>query len=266
MMYHTKYHRPSTIEDAVAALGAAEDGKFLAGGQTLLATMKQRLAAPTDLIDLRGIPGMSGITVDADAVTIGANTIHADVVSSREIAAAIPALVEMVKHIGDPAVRHVGTLGGSLANNDPAADYPAAVLGLNATVITDRREIPADEYFVGLFTTALEEDEIIKAVRFPRPARAGYQKFAQPASRFALVGVLVAETDDGMRVAVTGAGSDGVFRVDSLEDALSDEFSAEALDGVSVDPEGLMGDIHATPDYRAQLIRVLAQRAVRDAG
>lgn len=266
MMYQTKYHRPASLEDAVAALGSAEDGKFLAGGQTLLATMKQRLAAPTDLVDLRGIPGLSGITVDADGVTIGAATVHADVAASREIAAAIPALAALATHIGDPAVRHMGTIGGSLANNDPAADYPAAVLGLNGTIITNQREISADEYFVGLFTTALEEDEIITAVRFPRPARAAYQKFAQPASRFALVGVLVAETDDGVRVAVTGAGSDGVFRADSIEDALTDDFSAAALDAVSVDAEGLMGDIHATPDYRAHLIRVLAQRAVKAAG
>ncbi|WP_299839404.1 xanthine dehydrogenase family protein subunit M [uncultured Paracoccus sp.] len=265
-MYQTKYHRPASIDDAVAALAAAEDGKFLSGGQTLLATMKQRLAAPTDLVDLRGIPGMSGITVDADGVTIGAATIHADVAASPEVAAAIPALAALASHIGDPAVRHMGTIGGSLANNDPAADYPAAVLGLNGTVITNQREIPAEEYFVGLFTTALEEGEIIKAVRFPRPKRAAYQKFAQPASRFALVGVLVAETDDGVRVAITGAGSDGVFRAGAFEAALNGDFSAGALDSASVDADDLMNDIHATPEYRAHLARVLAQRAVKAAG
>lgn len=261
-MYQTKYHRPASLADAASALGGAEDGKYLAGGQTLLATMKQRLAAPTDLIDLRGIPGMSGITVDGDAVTIGAATTHAEVAASRDVAAAIPALAELARHIGDPAVRHMGTIGGSLANNDPAADYPAAVLGLNATIITDQREIPADEFFEGLFTTALDEGEIIKAVRFPRPSRASYQKFAQPASRFALVGVLVAETADGVRVAVTGAGSDGVFRAEALEQALSSDFAATALDGASVDADGLLNDIHATPDYRAHLVRVLTGRAV----
>lgn len=260
-MYQTNYHRPTSVDDAVSALSGAEDGKYLAGGQTLLATMKQRLAAPTDLVDLRGIPGMSGITVDGDSVTIGAATTHAEVAASADLAAAIPALAALARHIGDPAVRHMGTLGGSLANNDPAADYPAAVLGLNATVITNQREIPAEEYFLGLFTTALDEGEIIKSVRFPRPRRAGYQKFAQPASRFALVGVLVAETADGVRVAVTGAGSDGVFRAEGLEAALSANFSAGALDGSSIDAEGLLNDIHATPDYRAHLVRVLAQRA-----
>lgn len=260
-MYQTNYHRPTSVDDAVSALSGAEDGKYLAGGQTLLATMKQRLAAPTDLVDLRGIPGMSGITVDGDSVTIGAATTHAEVAASADLAAAIPALAALARHIGDPAVRHMGTLGGSLANNDPAADYPAAVLGLNATVITNQREIPAEEYFLGLFTTALDEGEIIKSVRFPRPRRAGYQKFAQPASRFALVGVLVAETADGVRVAVTGAGSDGVFRAEGLEQALSANFSAGALDGSSIDAEGLLNDIHATPDYRAHLVRVLAQRA-----
>lgn len=265
-MYQTKYHRPTSVDDAVKVIGGAEDGKYLAGGQTLLATMKQRLAAPTDLVDLRGIDGMSGITVDADGVTIGAATTHAEVAASPDVTGAIPALAALASHIGDPAVRHMGTIGGSLANNDPAADYPAAVLGLNATVITNQREIPADEFFEGLFTTALEENEIIKAVRFPRPKRAAYQKFAQPASRFALVGVLVAETADGVRVSVTGAGSDGVFRAEELEEALSGNFSASALDGTSVDAEGLLNDIHATPDYRAHLVRVLAQRAVTAAG
>lgn len=265
-MYQTKYHRPANVADALSMLGAAEDGKFLAGGQTLLATMKQRLAAPTDLVDLRGIDGMSGIAVDGASVTIGATTTHAEVAASRDVAGAIPALAALAAHIGDPAVRHVGTIGGSLANNDPAADYPTAVLGLNGTIITDQREIPAEDYFLGLFTTALEEGEIIKAIRFPRPKRAAYQKFPQPASRFALVGVLVAETADGIRVAVTGAGSDGVFRVEAIEEALSGDFSAAALNGVSVDAEGLMGDIHATPEYRAHLIRVLAQRAVAAAG
>lgn len=265
-MYQTKYHKPASLDDAIAALGNAEDGKFLSGGQTLLATMKQRLAAPSDLIDLRGIPDMVGIRVEGDTVTIGAATTHAEVASNADLAGAIPALSGLAVLIGDPAVRHMGTIGGSLANNDPAADYPAAVLGLNATVVTNQREIPAEEYFQGLFTTALEEDEVITAIRFPKPRRASYQKFPNPASRFALVGVMVAETDDGVRVAVTGAGSDGVFRAEALEQALSGDFSAGALDGASVDADGLMGDIHATPDYRAHLIRVLAKRAVEAAG
>lgn len=261
-MYQLKYHKPASIDDAVAALNSAEDGKFLAGGQTLLATMKQRLAAPSDLVDLRGIEGMTGIAVDTASVTIGAAMTHAEVAADRGLADAIPALAALANHIGDPAVRHMGTIGGSLANNDPAADYPAAVMGLNGTVITNKREISAEEYFEGLFTTALEEDEIIKAVRFPRPKRASYQKFPNPASRFALVGVMVADTADGPRVAVTGAGSDGVFRAEALEQALSGSFSAVALDGVAVDAEDLMGDIHATPEYRAHLIKVLAKRAI----
>lgn len=265
-MYQTNYHRPTSVDDAVATLSGAEDGKYLAGGQTLLSTMKQRLAAPTDLVDLRGIPGLSGITVDGDAVTIGAAVTHAEVASSPDVVGAIPALAALAGHIGDPAVRHMGTIGGSLANNDPAADYPAAALGLNATIFTNQREIPAEAYFQGLFATALEDDEIITSVRFPRPKRAAYQKFAQPASRFALVGVLVAETAEGVRVAVTGAGSDGVFRAEGLEQALSANFAASALDGTSVDADGLLNDIHATPDYRAHLVRVLAQRAVAAAG
>ncbi|TRW98273.1 xanthine dehydrogenase family protein subunit M [Paracoccus sp. M683] len=265
-MYQTKYHKAASFDDAVAALGAAEDGKYLAGGQTLLATMKQRLAAPTDLVDLRGIDGMVGISVDGDSVTIGAATTHAEVASNAALRAVIPVLCDLAVLIGDPAVRHMGTIGGSLANNDPAADYPAAVLGLNGTVITNQREIPADEYFEGLFTTALDEGEIIKAVRFPKPRRAAYQKFPNPASRFALVGVLVADTGDGPRVAVTGAGSDGVFRAEALEEALAGGFSAASLEGASVDSDGLMGDIHATPEYRAHLIGVLARRGVAAAG
>lgn len=261
-MYPTKYHKPDSIDAAVAALNAAEDGKFLSGGQTLLATMKQHLAAPSDLIDLRGIDGMAGISVDGDSVTIGAATTHAQVASSTELRAAIPALADLARLIGDPSVRNMGTIGGSLANNDPAADYPAAVLGLNATVVTNRREIPAEEFFEGLFATALDEDEIITAIRFPIPRRAAYQKFPNPASRFALVGVMVADTADGPRVAVTGAGSDGVFRAGPLEQALAGGFAADALSGVSVDAGDLMADIHATSEYRAHLIGVLTRRAV----
>ncbi|MCB1348703.1 MAG: xanthine dehydrogenase family protein subunit M [Maritimibacter sp.] len=255
-MYPTKYHKPADVEAAVAALG--EEGKFLAGGQTLLATMKQHLAAPTDLVDLRGL-GLSGITAGPDGVTIGATTVHADVAQSGDVPAAIATLAGGV---GDPQVRNMGTIGGSIANNDPAADYPAGVLGMGATVVTSKREIAADDFFQGLFTTALEEDEIVTAVRFPAVERAGYAKFKQPASRFCLVGVFVARTADGARVAVTGAGEDGVFRHEGLEAALSANWSPEAVDGVEVSEDGLMSDIHGDAAYRANLIKVMARRAV----
>ena len=259
-MYPTKYHKPESIEAAVALLGG--EAKVLAGGQTLIPTMKQHLAQPGDLVDIRAIPGLSGISVEGGSVTIGAATTHAEVAGSAEVAGAIPALAALAGGIGDPAVRHMGTIGGSLANNDPAADYPAAVLGLGATVVTSKREIAADDFFQGLFTTALDEDEIITAVRFPVPKRAGYAKFDQPASRFALVGVFVAETADGVRVAVTGAGEDGVFRHEGLEQALAADWSADAAKAVDVSAEGLMSDIHASAEYRANLIRVMAARAV----
>lgn len=257
-MYPTKYHKPADLDAAVSALGDGEDPKFLAGGQTLLATMKQHLAAPTDLVDLRGL-GLSGITASGDGVTIGATTVHADVARSGEVPAAIAVLAA---GIGDPQVRNMGTIGGSVANNDPAADYPAGVLGMGATVVTNRREIAADDFFEGLFTTALEEDEIITAVRFPDVERAGYAKFKQPASRFCLVGVFVAKTPGGARVAVTGAGDEGVFRHAGLEAALSANWSAEAVDGVDVSPDGLMSDIHGDAAYRANLIKVMTKRAV----
>jgi len=255
-MYPTKYHKPASVADAVGALG--DDGKFLAGGQTLLATMKQHLAAPTDLVDLRGL-GLSGIKVAGGEVTIGATSVHAEVAANGEVP---PALAALAAGIGDPQVRNVGTIGGSLANNDPAADYPAAVLGMGATVVTNSREIAADEFFDGLFTTALEEKEIITAVRFPAVERAGYAKFKQPASRFCLVGVFVAKTSAGARVAVTGAGEDGVFRHEGLEAALSADWSPEAVDAVEVSAEGLMSDIHGDASYRANLIKVMAKRAV----
>ncbi len=255
-MYPTNYHKPSSIADAVSALG--DDGKYLAGGQTLLATMKQHLAAPSDLVDLRGL-GMSGISASGGNVSIGATTIHADVASSADVPAALRTLAG---GIGDPLVRNAGTIGGSIANNDPAADYPAAVLGLAATVKTSKRDIAADDFFQGLFTTALEEDEIITAIVFPQPQAAGYAKFKQPASRFALVGVFVAKTGDGVRVAVTGAGEDGVFRHAGLEAALSSNWSADAVDAVDVSAEGLMSDIHGDAEYRANLIKVMTKRAV----
>lgn len=261
-MYPTKYHKAASVEDAVAALANGEDGKLLAGGMTLIATMKQHLAAPDVLVDIRAIDGMSGISASGDTLTIGAATTHAEVAGSPEVTSLCPALACLAAGIGDPAVRNAGTIGGSLANNDPAADYPAAILALGATIVTNTREIAADDYFDGLFGTALEDDEIITAVRVTKPAAAGYAKFRQPASLFALVGVFAAQTADGARVAVTGAGEDGVFRHEGLESALSTNWSADAVDGVDVSADGLMGDIHADPAYRANLIKVMAKRAV----
>ena len=264
-MYQMKYHKPASIDEAVAAIGAAEEGRILGGGQTLLPTMKQRLAAPSDLVDVRGIAGMQDISVADGVVTIGAAVRHADVAGNADVQAHIPALAALAGGIGDPAVRAMGTIGGSVANNDPAADYPSAVLALGATVVTNQREIAADDFFRGMFETALHEGEIITAVRFPVPSRAGYAKFRNPASRYALVGVFVAESGSGVRVAVTGAGEDGVFRAEAIEDALAADFSAGALDGVSLDADGMLSDIHATAAYRAHLVTVMAKRAVTSA-
>lgn len=264
-MYPTKYHKAGSVSDAVAALSGSDAGKVLAGGQTLLPTMKQHLAAPSDLVDIRGIEGMDGISVDGDTVTIGAATRHADVASSADVQAKIPGLAKLAGGIGDPAVRSMGTIGGSLANNDPAADYPAAVLGLGATVVTDRREIAADDFFDGMFATALEEDEVITAVRFPVPSRSAYAKFPNPASRYAMVGVMVAETGGGVRVAVTGAGEDGVFRHEAMEAALSSDFSAGAIEDVATPEDGMLSDIHGSAAYRAHLVGVMAKRAVEAA-
>ncbi|OWU84291.1 carbon monoxide dehydrogenase [Oceanicola sp. 22II-s10i] len=257
-MYPTKYHKPADIDAAVAALGSGEDPKVLAGGQTLIATMKQHLASPSDLIDIRGL-GLSGISASGGGVTIGATTVHAEVAASKDVH---PALAKLAGGIGDPMVRNAGTIGGSIANNDPAADYPSAVLGMGATVVTNRREIAADDYFQGLFMTALEEGEIVTAVKFPAVEKAGYAKFKQPASRFCLVGVFVAKTANGARVAVTGAGEDGVFRHAGLEAALSSNWSPDAVAGVDVSADGLLSDIHGDAEYRANLIRVMAKRAV----
>ncbi|RMD92679.1 MAG: carbon monoxide dehydrogenase, partial [Alphaproteobacteria bacterium] len=253
---------PATLADALAAL-AAEDAQPLAGGQTLIPTLKQRLASPSVLVSLSGIEELKGVRREGDELCIGAATTHSEV--AREAAAHYPALAALAAGIGDPAVRNRGTIGGSLANNDPAADYPAAVLASGATVVTNAREIAADDFFQGLFATALDEDEIITAVRFPKVKRAAYAKFAQPASRFALVGVFVAETAGGVRVAVTGAGEEGVFRHEGLEAALAADFSPAAVDGVEVSAEGLMSDLHADADYRAHLIKVMAKRAVASA-
>jgi len=261
-MYQTTYHRASSIDEAVRLLSEAEDAKLVAGGQTLIPTMKQRLAAPSDLIDLRHIPELKGITVSGNSVRIGAGTPHAQVADSQEIRAVCPAFCELAGVIGDPHVRHMGTIGGSIANNDPAADYPAAMLGLKGTIHTSKRDISADDFFVGLFETALEADEIITAVSFAAPQKAGYAKFRNPASRYAMTGVFVAQHGDGVRVAVTGAGENGVFRATELEARLAGSFDEAALQGATVPSSGLISDIHASAEYRANLIVVMAKRAL----
>ncbi|WP_407177992.1 FAD binding domain-containing protein [Bradyrhizobium sp. STM 3562] len=266
-MYQTTYHRASSIDEAAALFAKGKEAKYLAGGHTLIPVMKQRLAAPSDVIDLGRIKELYGIEVSADAVTIKAATPHQDVAISTDVQKAIPALAYLASTIGDPAVRHRGTIGGSLANNDPAADYPAAVLALGATIKTNKRTIAADDFFQGLFSTALEDGEIITAVSFPIPAKAGYAKFPHPASRFALTGVFVAQTKAGdVRVAATGASQDGVMRLGTIESALKGNWSASALDGITIPPSGLISDIHGAADYRAHLIKVMAQRAVTAAG
>ncbi|MFJ7352963.1 FAD binding domain-containing protein [Phyllobacterium sp. NPDC097923] len=263
-MYETQYHRATSVEDAARQMGAAEDGKFLSGGMTLIPTMKQRLASPSHLIDLRHIPGLKGITITGKTVRIGAATTHYDVAVHAELARLCPAITHLAAHIGDPQVRNMGTIGGSVANNDPAADYPAALLALNATVITSARSLAAADFFAGLFETALEPDEIVTAVEFTAPDRAAYKKFPNPASLYAMAGVFVAKAGNEVRVAVTGAGENGVFRAQALEAALAKSFSAAALDGVVVSADGLMSDMHASADYRANLVKVMAKRAVAE--
>ncbi|RVU44416.1 FAD binding domain-containing protein [Rubrivivax rivuli] len=255
------YNTPGSVADAVKA-AALEDSKYIAGGQTLLQSMKLGLIAPSALIDLGAIADMKGICRDGNAIVIGAGTTHADVAASKEVQQAIPALADLAGHIGDRQVRNRGTLGGSLANNDPAACYPAAVLGLGATVHTNQRKIAADDFFVGVYTTALNDGEIITGVSFPIPEKAGWQKFKQPASRFSLVGVFVAKTAGGVRVAVTGAGANGVFRASGLEALLAANYSAAALTGATVPADELNSDLHGSAEYRAALIPVLAARAV----
>lgn len=259
------YTRPASLSDAATAHANADDAMYMAGGQTLIPVLKQGLAMPTDVVDLNKVDGLSGIEVAGGFVTIGAMTRHAVVAASAEIKGALPALTVLAGGIGDAQVRNRGTIGGSLANNDPSADYPAAVMGLGATIVTDRREIAAEDYFDGMFATNLEPGEIIKAVKFPVPEKAGYAKFPNPASRYALVGVFVAKTASDVRVAVTGAGQDGVFRAAEIEDALNTNFSADALSGVTVPADDLMTDMHADAAYRANLIGVMAKRAVKQA-
>jgi len=260
-MYDFTYHKPKSVSDALDTLSGADDGQFIAGGQTIIPVMKQRLAMPSDVIDLGGIADLQGISVSGGIVSIKAMTPHAHVAASADVKSAIPALAELASLIGDPHVRNRGTIGGSIANNDPAADYPAAVLGLGATVKTDKREIAGDDFFLDIFETALDDGEMITAVDFPVPDGAAYIKFPNPASRFALVGVMVSRTGGNVRVAVTGAGP-CVFRVAEMEQALAANFVADSVAGVSVPADGLNTDIHASAEYRAHLIKVLTGRAV----
>jgi aerobic carbon-monoxide dehydrogenase medium subunit len=255
------YHKPSSIPEAVALVANGGDGQSIAGGMSLLPAMKQRLASPAALIDLSAIPALKGIGVQGDVLTVGAMTRHFDVATSPLAAKTLPALARLAGGIGDPAVRNRGTIGGSLANNDPAADYPAAVLALGAIIVTDKREIAADHFFRGLFETALEPGELITAVKFPVPLAAGYAKAPNPASRFALVGVFVAKFASGTRVAVTGAGP-VVFRVPAFEAALSRRFEPDAVNGHGIDLAELNSDIHAEAAFRAHLITVMGKRAV----
>jgi len=260
-MYSFNYQKTKSVADAAAALGKNADAKLLAGGQSLIAAMKLRLAQPAQLVDLGDVAELRGIKVDGGNVTIGAMTRHAEVATSADVKKAIPALAALAGMIGDRMVRNMGTLGGSVAHNDPAADYPAAVLGLGATVITNKRKIAADDFFKGMFETALQAGEIITAVSFPAPKRAAYMKFKNPASRYAMVGVFVAETAGGPRVAVTGAGP-GVFRVPEMEKALAGKFAPDSVANIAVKASGLNSDIHASAEYRAHLVTVMAKRAV----
>ncbi len=264
-MYAFTYNRASGLRQATNLLGSLDDPKLLAGGQTLLPTMKQRLASPANIVDLNMIEGIADIELKGRSVVIGAMARHAEVANSPIVQQNIPALAYLAGLIGDPAVRHRGTIGGSVANNDPNADYPAACLGLGATIITTKRKIAADEFFKGLFETALEGDEIITKISFPVAKKAGYYKFRNQASRFALVGVFVAKRPSEIRVAVTGAGGSGVFRVTSFEEALKKRFSPKSLDGLTVPANGLAGDIHGSAEYRAHLIGVCAKRALEAA-
>ncbi|WP_208347334.1 FAD binding domain-containing protein [Pseudaestuariivita rosea] len=259
-MHNFDFVKPGTVADAAAAL-QGDEAQPLGGGQTLIPTMKQRLAAPETLVSLIGIAEMQGVCkTDAGELSIGGATTHATV--EAEAASLFPGLAGLAGRIGDPAVRNRGTIGGSLANNDPAACYPAAALATGATIRTDKREIAADDYFQGMFTTALDEGEIIVEVRMPIPEKSNYQKFLQPASRFALTGVFVAKYADGVRVAVTGASEEGVFRWTEAEQALGSNFAADAISGLSVSADGMINDLHGTPEYRAHLVKVLTGRAV----
>ena len=265
-MYSFKFHRPETVRQASSLLAKNVDAKLLAGGHTLIPTMKLRLASPAHLVDLSKIEGLAGIELKGRSISIGAMTRHYDVANSPIVQENLPALAHLAGVIGDPAVRHRGTIGGSIANNDPTADYPAGCLGLGATIVTNKRKIKADDYFVGMFETTLEPDEIIVRIQFPLVQKAGYEKFRNQASRYALVGVFVSKRGSEIRVAVTGAGGSGVFRVKSFEEALKKRFSPKVLEGLSVPADGMASDIHGIAEYRAHLIGVLARRAVAAAG
>jgi len=260
-MHNFNYHRAADVADASGKLTSLDDPKLLAGGMTLLPTLKNRLAAPSDLIDLAGLADLKGISVEGNEVVVRAMTPHAVVAASAEVQKALPALAQLAGNIGDPAVRHRGTIGGSVANSDPAADYPAGCVGLDATIVTNKRKISADDFFLGLFETALEAGEVITSVRFKIPERACYMKFRHPASGYAVVGVMVAKYGSKARVAVTGAGP-CVFRVSEMEAALEKSFAPASVANVKVSPEQLMGDIHCSAEYRAHLITVYARRAV----
>ncbi len=263
-MYEFNYKKAGSLDEAKALLAGADDGKLLSGGQTLLPTMKQRLAMPSDLIDIGSLAELKGIAVSGDVLSIGAGEKHADVASSSEIRSALPALADLAGMIGDPHVRHMGTLGGSISNNDPAADYPAACVGLDATIHTTDRSLSAEEFFVGMFETALSETEIVVGVDFKVPQKAAYMKFPNPASRYAIVGVMVAQYASGPRVAVTGAGP-SVFRQMEMEQALASDFSPGSIEAIRQSPESLNSDLHASADYRAHLVGVMAKRAVEKA-
>jgi len=263
-MHAFEYHRPASSKDAVSLIKNKSEARYLAGGQSLVQAMKLRLTSPSDLIDLGTIKELAGIKVSSSAVEIGAMTRHADVEGSAAVKKAIPALAALAGMIGDRQVRHMGTCGGSIANSDPAADYPAAVLGLGATVHTNKRKIEADKFFTGLYETALEPGELITSVSFPVPKRAAYMKFKNPASRFAMVGVFVADFGGKVRVAVTGAGA-SVFRQAEMEKALSAKFAPESVANIKVKADGLNNDLHASPEYRAHLVTVMAKRAVEAA-
>lgn len=260
-MYEVKYHRANSITEA-AKMMKSGDAKLLSGGMTLIPAMKTRLAAPSDLVDVSRIAEIRGIQVSGKSVTIGAGTTHYEIANDAKLKSVFPAFSYLASHIGDPHVRYKGTIGGSVANNDPAADYPSALLAIGATIVTNKRQIPADKFFKGLFETALKDGEIVTAVTFTVPSKAGYAKFPNPASRYAMTGVFVAKNKDGVRVGVTGAGDEGVFRSKEIEAALTKKFDASALEGVAVSSASLMSDMHASAEYRANLVVVMAKRAV----
>ncbi len=261
-MYAFKYHQPKTVRQAANLLAKFPEAKVLAGGHSLIPVMKLRLASPSDIVDINGVEGLSSIEVKGRSVVIGAMARHFEVANAQVLQDVLPALAGVPGSIGDPHVRHRGTIGGSVANNDPNADYPAACLGLGATIITNKRRIASDDFFTGMFSTALEPDEIITKLSFPLAKKAAYQKFKHPASGFALVGVFVSKRGSDIRVAVTGAGSNGVFRVKSFEEALKKRFSPKSIEGIAVPADGMNSDIHASAEYRAHLIGVLARRAL----